>query len=101
MHFCARQPWVTIASRSAAPPARTADGAIAIAFAREGADLLTAYLEGEDDDAAKTAKLVRQADRRVVTVPGDLREEAVCQYVVDRAIAEYGRIDILVNNAAY
>jgi NAD(P)-dependent dehydrogenase (short-subunit alcohol dehydrogenase family) len=75
--------------------------AIAIAFAREGADLVVAYLEGEEDDAAKTAELVRQAGCRVITVPCDLREEDACQEVVDRAVAEFERIDILVNNAAY
>lgn len=75
--------------------------AVALAFAREGADVLIAYLEGEDEDASQTAELVRAEGRRVVAVPTDLREEAACQAVIDRAIDEFGRIDILVNNAAY
>jgi NAD(P)-dependent dehydrogenase (short-subunit alcohol dehydrogenase family) len=75
--------------------------AVALALAREGADVLIAYLESEDTDAQQTVKLVQDAGRRVVTVPGDLREEPQCQRVIDRAVAEFGQIDILVNNAAY
>jgi NAD(P)-dependent dehydrogenase (short-subunit alcohol dehydrogenase family) len=75
--------------------------AVALAFAREGADLLIAYLEGEDDDAKETARLVEEAGRRAVLLPGDLTSEEACSDVVDRAVDEYGRIDILVNNAAY
>ncbi len=75
--------------------------AVALAFAREGADVLIAYLESEQDDARETARLVEQAGRVAVTVPGDLRDEAHCRQVVDRAVQEFGRIDVLVNNAAY
>jgi NAD(P)-dependent dehydrogenase (short-subunit alcohol dehydrogenase family) len=74
--------------------------AVAIAFAREGADVLISYLS-EHDDANETAKLVEQAGRRAVLVAGDLAERAQCQAVVDRAVAEFGGIDVLVNNAAY
>jgi NAD(P)-dependent dehydrogenase (short-subunit alcohol dehydrogenase family) len=75
--------------------------AVALAFAREGADLVLCYLEGEDEDARETARLVQDAGRTVVLVPADLTEEEACRTLVDRAVAEFGRIDILVNNAAY
>ena len=75
--------------------------AVALAFAREGADVLIAYLDSEEKDAQETARLVEEAGRRAVCVPGDLTEERACQEVVDRAVGELGGIDILVNNAAY
>ncbi|WP_432548609.1 SDR family oxidoreductase [Kineococcus sp. SYSU DK004] len=75
--------------------------AVAIAFAREGADVLIAYLPSEEEDARTTARHVEEAGRRAVTVPVDLTAEEACQEVVDRAVAEFGRIDVLVNNAAY
>jgi NAD(P)-dependent dehydrogenase (short-subunit alcohol dehydrogenase family) len=75
--------------------------AVALAFAREGADVLLSYLDEEQEDAERTAELVRDAGREVVLVPGDIRDEAHCTRVVDRAVAEFGRIDVLVNNAAY
>jgi NAD(P)-dependent dehydrogenase (short-subunit alcohol dehydrogenase family) len=75
--------------------------AVALAFAREGADVLISYLPEEEEDAQETVGLVRDAGRTAVTAPGDIREEAHCQHIVDRAVAEFGRIDILVNNAAY
>jgi NAD(P)-dependent dehydrogenase (short-subunit alcohol dehydrogenase family) len=75
--------------------------AVAIAFAREGADVLLSYLDEEEADARKTAGLVEEAGRRAVTVPGDIRDEAHCEHVVRRAVEEFGQIDILVNNAAF
>jgi hypothetical protein len=75
--------------------------AVALAFAREGADVLISYLESEEKDAQETVRLVEEAGRKAVTVPGDLRDEAVCQRVVDTAVQEFGRIDVLVSNAAY
>jgi NAD(P)-dependent dehydrogenase (short-subunit alcohol dehydrogenase family) len=72
----------------------------AIAFAREGADVLVSYLN-EHDDAKDTARLVEQAGRRAVLLPGDLADPQYCRAVVDRAVAEFGGIDVLVNNAAY
>ncbi len=74
--------------------------AVAIAFAREGADLLISYLS-EDADAESTKKLVRKEGRRCITVEGDISEEDNCISLVDRCLGELGRLDILVNNAAY
>jgi NAD(P)-dependent dehydrogenase (short-subunit alcohol dehydrogenase family) len=74
--------------------------AVAIAFAREGADVLIAYLN-EHEDAKDTAHYVEQAGRRAVLVAGDLTEPAHCREVIDRAVEEFGRVDVLVNNAAY
>jgi hypothetical protein len=75
--------------------------AVAIAFAREGADVLITHLDAERDDAQDTAQWIEQAGRRAVTVPADLTEEANCRRVVETAVAEFGHIDILVSNAAY
>jgi NAD(P)-dependent dehydrogenase (short-subunit alcohol dehydrogenase family) len=75
--------------------------AVAIAFAREGADVLLSYLPEEEKDARDTARLVEEAGRKAVTVPGDLREESECTAVIARAVEELGGIDILVSNAAY
>ncbi|WP_345950150.1 MULTISPECIES: SDR family oxidoreductase [unclassified Mucilaginibacter] len=74
--------------------------AVAIAFAREGADVLIAYLN-EDKDAQDTAKYIEEAGRKAVLVPGDISEEAQCKKIIDTAVAEFGQIDILVNNAAF
>jgi NAD(P)-dependent dehydrogenase (short-subunit alcohol dehydrogenase family) len=74
--------------------------AVALAFAREGADVVVAYLD-EHDDAAETCRVVEEAGRKAVRVPGDLSEEAHCKALVDRAVEAFGRIDVLVNNAAY
>lgn len=74
--------------------------AVAIAYAREGADVLIAYLN-EDGDAKEVARHVEQAGRRCVLVPGDLSDPSHCRAVIDRAVEELGGIDILVNNAAY
>ena len=75
--------------------------ATALAFAREGADVVLSYLPEEQDDAERTAELVREAGRQAVLVPGDLRTEDACRDLVARAEQEFGRIDVLVNNAAY
>jgi len=74
--------------------------AVAIAFAREGADVLISYLS-EDDDAAETAKYVEDAGHRAVLVAGDLADPQHCRDVVAKAVDAFGRIDVLVNNAAY
>ncbi|MEU1039474.1 SDR family oxidoreductase [Streptomyces sp. NPDC005551] len=75
--------------------------AVALAFAREGADVLFTHLPEEAEDARETARLVEDAGRKAVAVPCDIREEEQCRRLVERAVAEFGRIDILVNNAAY
>jgi hypothetical protein len=74
--------------------------AVAIAFAREGADIAIVYLE-EQDDAEDTACWVSKAERRSLLYPGDLAEESVCQELVRKTVAEFGRLDILVCNAAF
>ncbi|MFY9294032.1 MAG: SDR family oxidoreductase [Methylorubrum rhodinum] len=74
--------------------------AVAIAYAREGADVAISYLDAEQSDAEETARWVEQAGRRALLLPGDLRDEDHCRAIVARTVAELGRIDILVNNAA-
>lgn len=75
--------------------------AVCLAFAREGADVVFTHLPEEADDAVETARLVREAGRKAVPVLCDIREEAACVALIDRAVSELGRVDILVNNAAY
>jgi len=75
--------------------------AVALAFAREGADVVISYLPEEEEDAQETVRLVESAGRRAVTVPGDIRDESHCQAIVEAAVRELGGIDVLVNNAAY
>src|ERR671918_3144640 len=75
--------------------------AVALAFAREGADVLISYLEEEEQDARETARVVEDAGRKCVQAPGDISEEAQCQALVQKAVDEFGRIDVLVNNAAH
>jgi len=74
--------------------------AVAIAFAREGADVVVSYLN-EHEDAQETARLVEEAGRKAILVPGDLVDPAHCRAIVARAVQEFGRIDVLVNNAAF
>ena len=75
--------------------------AVAVAFAREGADVVLSYLPAEEQDGQETARLVREAGRTAVTVPGDITDEAHCHELVQRTVDELGGIDCLVNNAAY
>ncbi|HEU0139240.1 MAG TPA: SDR family oxidoreductase [Bryobacteraceae bacterium] len=75
--------------------------AIAIAYAREGADVLISYLPEEKEDGEETARWVEMAGRRAVKVPGDIRKERHCQALVDRAFKEFGKLDVLVNNAGF
>src|SRR3954469_25154445 len=74
--------------------------AVAIAFAREGADVAINYLPAEEPDAREVIQLVRQAGRKAVALPGDIRTEAFCQQLVADAVRELGGLDVLVNNAA-
>jgi hypothetical protein len=73
--------------------------AVAIAFAREGADVLVSYLE-EDEDAAETARWVEREGRKAPLVRGDLAKPEHCRRVVEAAVDAFGRVDVLVNNAA-
>ncbi len=75
--------------------------AVAIAFAREGADVAINYLPEEQSDAEDTASWIERAGRKAVLVPGDLSIEQVARTVVDQAVAGLGGLDILVNNAAF
>jgi NAD(P)-dependent dehydrogenase (short-subunit alcohol dehydrogenase family) len=75
--------------------------AVAIAYAREGADMLITYLPEETQDAQETKRWVEQAGRKCVLFPGDLTDPAYCRAVVQKAVDEFGRLDILVNNAAF
>ncbi len=75
--------------------------AVAIAFAREGADVALTYLPEEREDADETARWVTDAGTRALPIVGDLREEDFCAEIVDRAIGEFGGLDVLVLNAAY
>ena len=74
--------------------------AVAIAYAREGADVLISYLS-EDSDAEDTARYVEEAGRRAVLVRGDVADAQHCRDIIARAVEEFGRVDVLVNNAAY
>src|SRR5215208_8233002 len=74
--------------------------AVALAFAREGADVLIAYLEA-DTDAQETVRAVEESGRRCLAVRGDIGDEAHCRKLVERAVGEFGRLDVLVNNAAF
>lgn len=73
--------------------------AIALAYAREGANLVISYLK-ESADAERTVELAEQAGSPILSFPGDLKQEAYCQSLVDEATNHFGRLDILVNNAA-
>src|ERR671916_2768634 len=74
--------------------------AVALAFAREGADVLISYLN-EEPDAQESVRVVQEAGRRAIAMAGDIGQEGHCQQIVGRAMQEFGRLDILVNNAAF
>jgi hypothetical protein len=74
--------------------------AVAIAYAREGADVVISYLS-EHDDAKDTAQLVERAGRKVVLIAGDVSRPEHCRDIIQQTVDEFGRIDILVSNAAY
>jgi NAD(P)-dependent dehydrogenase (short-subunit alcohol dehydrogenase family) len=74
--------------------------AVALAFAREGADILISYL-CEESDAKETARVVEAAGRQCITVPGDISDEFHCRSIIERAVKEFGKVDVLVNNAAF
>jgi NAD(P)-dependent dehydrogenase (short-subunit alcohol dehydrogenase family) len=74
--------------------------AVALAFAREGADVVISYLN-EHEDAKETERVVKEAGRKALVIPGDIGEERHCKQLVERTVTELGGIDILVNNAAF
>ncbi|MEU4732654.1 MULTISPECIES: SDR family oxidoreductase [unclassified Streptomyces] len=75
--------------------------AVCLAFAREGADVVFTHLPEEADEAAETTRLIRAAGRTAVPVECDIRDEEQCAALIDRAVDAFGRVDLLVNNAAY
>lgn len=74
--------------------------AVALAFAREGADVIVSYLN-EHNDADETCRKVRESGRKAVPVAGDIGAQTHCQHLVERTLREFGKLDLLVNNAAY
>jgi NAD(P)-dependent dehydrogenase (short-subunit alcohol dehydrogenase family) len=74
--------------------------AVAVLFAREGADVAVLYLN-EHEDAAETRRCIEAEGRRCITVPGDVKDMDFCRQAVDGIVAEFGRLDVLVNNAAF
>lgn len=75
--------------------------AVAIAFAREGADIVISFLAEEEDDARETARWVEEAGRKAVLVPGDVGKKRYCEKLVETATKRFGHLDILVNNAGF
>ncbi|WP_339248049.1 SDR family oxidoreductase [Paenibacillus sp. FSL R10-2796] len=73
--------------------------AVAIAFAREGADIVLSYMPEEEEDAKQVVKLVQETGRTAIAIPGDLKDETYCEQLVDTAVKELGGIDILANIA--
>ena len=90
------------ATRRRSLPARDSGigRAVALAFAREGADILVSYYN-EHDDARETQRLVESAGRRCLLMSGDIKDPNHCRELISKAAATFGRIDILVNNAAH
>jgi NAD(P)-dependent dehydrogenase (short-subunit alcohol dehydrogenase family) len=74
--------------------------AVALAFAREGADVLISYLN-EEEDAQETRRVVEAAGRKCLLMAGDIGDEAHCRKIIERAASEFGKIDVLINNAAF
>src|SRR5829696_2693172 len=72
--------------------------AVAIAFAREGADVLVSYLPEEEADAEDTCRWIEKAGRKGIRLPGHIQDEKHCEAMVNRAFTEFGRLYILVNN---
>jgi NAD(P)-dependent dehydrogenase (short-subunit alcohol dehydrogenase family) len=75
--------------------------AVAIAFAREGADVILSYLKKEQIDAREVANLIEETSRKAICLPGDIRSAKYAASLVDAAFSKCGHLDILVNNAAY
>ena len=75
--------------------------AVALCYAKEGADILFTHLKEEKEDADETVRLVESVGRRAIAIPGDIRKREFCQKLVEQTFSRLGRLDILVNNAAY
>jgi len=75
--------------------------AVAVLYAREGADVAIVYLPEEQSDAEETRDAVRKEGRKCLLLPGDVKDPKFCRDAVDQTVAEYGKLDVLVNNAAY
>jgi NAD(P)-dependent dehydrogenase (short-subunit alcohol dehydrogenase family) len=75
--------------------------AVALCFAKEGADVVFAHLKEEKEDADETVRLVKATGRRIIAIPGDIRKRDFCRKLVEQTVSRLGRLDILVNNAGY
>jgi NAD(P)-dependent dehydrogenase (short-subunit alcohol dehydrogenase family) len=75
--------------------------AVAVLFAREGADVAVVYLPEEQVDAEETREAVEREGRRALLIPGDVRESQFCRAAVEQTVSQFGKLDILVNNAAF
>ncbi len=75
--------------------------AVAIAYAREGADVVISYLPDEQADAENVGQWIERAGRRALLLPGDIKDAAYAREIVERTVKEFGRLDVLVNNAAF
>ena len=75
--------------------------AVAIAYAREGSDIVLSYLKTEQKDAKETARWIEHAGRRVLLLPGDIQKSRYCQNLVKTAVKKFGHLDLIVNNAAF
>ncbi len=75
--------------------------AVAVLFAREGANVAIVYTHAEQSDAEETAEAIKQAGRQALMIPGDVKDATFCQSAVEQTVEEFGRLDILVNNAAF
>ena len=75
--------------------------AIALCFAKEGADVVITCLKDDAKDADETVKLVEATGRKAISMPGDVREKSFCKSLVEKTVSEFGRLDIVVNNAAF
>ena len=75
--------------------------AVAVMYAREGADVAISYLPEEQSDAEETLRAVEAEGRRCILIPGDLQESAFCDKLVEKAVNALGKLDILVSNAAH
>jgi NAD(P)-dependent dehydrogenase (short-subunit alcohol dehydrogenase family) len=75
--------------------------AVAVLYAREGADVAIVYLPQEQADADETRRAIEKEGRRALLIPGDVTNPAFCQEAVDRTVRSFGKLDVLVNNAAF